>query len=280
MRTRTNMGPSVIGVVFLAALSACISGASGTAASTDGSTSEGSFEASTADGSATDGSATDGSATDGSATDSDASVSGRIPIVGGGQDASYQFGPNAYGIRGPSFFAKSTKGADTVVVDKTQVGKVCLKGTVDMVPTPADGGHPPYSDYWGVDLGFNLNQDLDAGADASPTMKTPWVVPANVIGFWFTVEGAAIPDIRFKTTPTGKDPSLEQDSCALVTPTSGAPNQVLFTDMYVQCWVGAQGTGPTDISLGLVDVGLQIAADTNAAHAFDFCWTGFGVITK
>jgi hypothetical protein len=269
MRTRTNIGPSVVGVVFLAALGACISGATGTAADTDGSTPESSAGAST----------TDGSATDGSATDSDASVSGRIPIVGGGPGAPYQWGPNAYGITGPSFFAKSTKGADTVVVDRTQVGQVCLKGTVDIVPTPADGGHPPYSDYWGVDLGFNLNQDPDAGADASPTMKTPWVVPANVIGFWFTVEGATIPDIRFKTTPTGKDPSLEQDSCALVTPTSGVPNQVLFTNMYVQCWVGAQGTGPTDISLGLVDVGLQIAADTNAAHAFDFCWTGFGVIT-
>jgi hypothetical protein len=111
-------------------------------------------------------------------------------------------------------------------------------------------------------------------------MKTPWLVPPDVIGFWFTVEGTMIPDIRFKVTPTGKDPALEQDSCALVTPTSGVPNRVLFTDMYVQCWDGPQGTAPTDISMGLVDVGLQVAADTNGPHAVDFCLTGFGVITK
>jgi hypothetical protein len=32
--------------------------------------------------------------------------------------------------------------------------------------------------------------------------------------------------------------------------------------------------------MGLLDVGLQIAADTNVAHPLDFCWTGFGVITR
>jgi hypothetical protein len=263
MPIRTNIGLSVTGaVISLAALSACSSGGSGATGSSDGSVPEGS---------------SGGSATDGSATDSNGGVSGSIPIVaGGGPDAPYQFGPNASGIAGAAFFAKSTQGADTVVLDKSQVGKVCLKGTVDVVPTPADGGHPPYSDYWGIDLGFNLNQE----ADADPAVKTPWVVPSNVIGFWFTVEGATIPDIRFKTTPTGRDPSLEQDSCALVSPSSGLPNQVLFTDTYVQCWDGPQGTGLTDISMGLLDVGLEVAADTNVAHALDFCWTGFGVITK
>ena len=83
-----------------------------------------------------------------------------------------------------------------------------------MVPIPADGSHPPYSDYWGIELGFNLNQAADA-------TKNPWTVPAGVVGFWFTVEGPTIPPIRFKTTPTGRDPALEQDSCAVVNPVSG-----------------------------------------------------------
>ena len=147
---------------------------------------------------------------------------------------------------------------------------------MDLVPTPADGSHPPYSTYWGVALGFNLNQSPAADPTAP---KAPWQVPAGAIGFWFTVEGGTIPPIRFKVTPTGKDPAQEQDSCALVTPTSGVPTQVLFQDMYVQCWDGPQGTAPTDVSVGLLDTSLQIAAGTDAAIPLDFCLTHFGVIT-
>ena len=33
--------------------------------------------------------------------------------------------------------------------------------------------------------------------------------------------------------------------------------------MYVQCWDGPQGTGTTDVSNGLLDMGLQVAAATN-----------------
>ena len=202
-------------------------------------------------------------------------------MAGGSPDLPYQFGPNAYGITGAAFFSKSNDGTAAVVLDTTQAGKVCVKGTVDIVPTPADGGHPPYSDYWGIEIGFNLNQVVDGGsADGGLPTKNPWVVPPNVVGFWFTIFGATIPDIRFKTTPTGKDPAKEQDSCAVVSPTSGVPNRVLFTDMYVQCWDGPQGTAPTDVSAGLLDVGLQVAADTNRPYAVDFCWTGFGLMTQ
>lgn len=104
-----------------------------------------------------------------------------------GGDVPYQLGANDYGITGGAFLAKSPMGATTVVLDETQVGKICLKGTVEMVPTPPDGSHPPYSQYWGIDLGFNLNQAADATAASE---KTPWTVPPGVVGFWFTVEGA------------------------------------------------------------------------------------------
>lgn len=203
---------------------------------------------------------------------------GEIPIVASAPaDAPYQFGSNDYGIQGAAFFARAPMGNSAVMLDPAPAGKVCLKGTVDAVPTPPDGSHPPYSTYWGVALGFNLNQSATAG----PTdPKTPWQVPPGVTGFWFTVEGATIPPIRLKTTPTGKDPAQEQDSCALVAPTSGVPNQVLFKDMYVQCWDGPQGTAPTDVSVGLLDVSLQIAAGTDGPIPLDFCLTHFGVITN
>lgn len=203
--------------------------------------------------------------------------SGGVPIIAGPSvDVPYQWGMNGYGIQGGAFLARSAMGTSSVVLDKTQPGKICLKGTVELVPTPADGSHPPYSTYWGIDLGFNLNQ----GSDSDPTVKTPWILPTGVLGFWFTVEGSTIPPLRFKTTPTGKDPGQEQDSCALVSPSSGVPNRVLFKDMYVQCWDGPLGTGVTNTSQGLLDVGLQVAAATDFTFPLDFCLTGFGVITE
>jgi hypothetical protein len=202
-----------------------------------------------------------------------AGAPGEIPIVAApGADVPYQFGSNPYGVTGGAFLAKANMGSETVALDTAPTGKICLQGTVDVVPTPADGSHPPYSDYWGIEIGFNLDQGTDA-------VKNPWTVPANVRGFWFTLEGPMVPAIRFKTTPTGKDPAQEQDSCALVNPSSGDPTQVLFTDMYVQCWDGPQGTGTTDISQGLLDMGFQVAADTNTAYPIDFCVTHVGVIT-
>jgi len=199
---------------------------------------------------------------------------GQIPIVAApGAAVPYQFGANAYGVTGGAFLAKANMGSGTVALDTTQIGKVCLAGTVEMVPTPADGSHPPYSDYWGIELGFNLNQGTDSA-------KNPWMVPSNVGGFWFTVEGSMIPPIRFKTTPSGKDPAQEQDSCALVTPDSGVPTEVLFANMYVQCWDGPQGTAATDVSPGLLDMGLQVAAATNAEYPIDFCVTAVGVVTQ
>jgi hypothetical protein len=208
----------------------------------------------------------------------------QIPIVAAGNgDAPYQLGANMYGLAGSAFFAKAPFGSESVVLDKTQGDKICLQGTVEVVPTPPDGAHPPYSSYWGIDLGFDLNDVLpaDAAADSGATaVKSPWPVPANVVGFWFTVEGSKIPPLRFKVTPTGKDPAAEQDSCALVSPTSGVPVSVLFTRMYVQCWDAPTGTAPNDVSKGLLDASLQVAADTSPPKPVDFCLTGFGVITQ
>jgi hypothetical protein len=202
------------------------------------------------------------------------SGSGEIPIIAApGADVPYQLGTNPYGVAGGAFLAKANLGSSTVVLDTSAIGKICLHGTVEAVPIPADGSHPPYSDYWGIELGFNLNQAADG-------TKNPWAVPVGVSGFWFTLEGPMIPPIRFKTTPTGRDPALEQDSCALVFPMTGDSTEVPFTEMYVQCWDGPQGTGTTDVSNGLLDMGLQVAAATSGEYAIDFCITRVGVIAN
>jgi len=215
----------------------------------------------------------DGASGNGATGGTSGGAAGEIPIVAATADVPYQLGGNSYGVLGGAFLARAPMGSSTVVLDTTQSAKICLSGTVDTVPVPPDGSHPPYSTYWGFELGFNLNQ----GADG---VKNPWAVPAGVTGFWFTVEGSAVPPIRFKTTPTGKDPALEQDSCAVVNPASGTPTPIPFTKMYVQCWDGPQGTGTTDISNGLLDMGLQVAADTSLAYPIDFCLTHVGLVME
>lgn len=145
------------------------------------------------------------------------------------------------------------------------------------MPSGGDGSHPPYSSYWGVDQGFDLN-DV-ASPDGGASLKSPWTVPAGVVGFWFELEGAVIPPLRFKTTPTGKDPAQEQDWCAVIDASAGR-HAVPFTQMYVQCWDGPMGTAPTDISPGLLDVGFQVAAVTDGPIDVDFCVTAFGVLLQ
>lgn len=203
-------------------------------------------------------------------------ASDEIPIVKvTSADVPYRLGSNSFGISGAAFLARANLGSSSVELASDTDGKICLKGTVEKVPTPADGSHPPYSDYWGIELGFNLNEAANSEGTAT---KMPWLVPSDISGFWFTLEGPMVPALRFKATPTGRDPALEQDSCALLTPVSGTRSDVQFTDMYVQCWNGPQGTAPTDISPGLLDIGLQVAAATNAEYPLDFCLTHLGVI--
>ena len=48
--------------------------------------------------------------------------------------------------------------------------------------------------------------------------------------------------------------------------------------MYVQCWDAPQGTGPTVISNGLLDMGFQVAAATGIEYPIDFCVTHVGVV--
>jgi hypothetical protein len=202
-------------------------------------------------------------------------AAGEIPVVMAAGAVPYGLGTNAYGISGAAFYAEAPQDVGLVVLDKTQSGKLCLKGTVPAVPVPADGSHPPYSDYWGVDLGFDLN---DVAGDGG-SVKSPWLVPGGVVGFWFTLDGATIPALRFKATPTGKDPALEEDSCALVDGNAGR-HEILFTDMYKQCWDGPQGTAPNDITNGLVDMGFQIAAVTQGPIDVDFCITAVGALLQ
>jgi hypothetical protein len=78
-----------------------------------------------------------------------------LTLVPGTGDVPYAIGPNPYGIQGNAFLAKSTKG-NTITVGDDE-GKICIKGSLEEVPNGDYGG------YWGVEIGFNLNQPTNEG---------------------------------------------------------------------------------------------------------------------
>jgi len=83
-------------------------------------------------------------------------------LVAGTGLVPYAIGDNPYGIRGGGFLARSAQG-NTITVG-TDPGKICISGSLEEVPLNPDG-HGNYGQYWGVELGFNLNQAPADGSD-------------------------------------------------------------------------------------------------------------------
>jgi len=263
-------------------------------------------------GSATPGAATPGAATEGTATPGVAAPGGDgtaaaaptlvlgngmvlgdpLELVAGGVDpVPYAIGPNAYGIRGGGFLARSTQG-NTITVG-TEPGKICISGSLAEVPLNPDG-HGNYGPYWGVELGFNLNQaPAEAGVAAPPAaaplppsaaggaagaaatpppdVAQPWH-PGKVVGFSFVLEGPTIPLVRFKSLPDGYDSSQESSVfCKEITAVSGSPNTAIFGELSTYCWSGISTLLPT--ANGLDNISWQLPADVAPAgvRPFDFC---------
>jgi hypothetical protein len=200
-----------------------------------------------------------------------------LEFVPGTGEVPYAIGENPYGIRGGGFLARSPLGNTITVGD--DVGEICIQGNLEEVP------NGDYSQYWGVEVGFNLNQtalddgaggaggaDGAAGAGGSDgtDVAEPWL-PGSVIGFSFVIEGPTIDLIRFKSLPSGYDPALEASVfCRTVVATSGQVNDALFTQMIQYCW-NATGT-PLPTAAGLANISWQLPADVAVgARPFDWC---------
>ena len=203
-----------------------------------------------------------------------------LELVPGTGDVPYAIGPNAYGIRGGGFLARSAQG-NTITVG-TDPGKICISGSLAEVPLNPDG-HGNYGQYWGVEFGFNLNQapaegavpqpaPSAGGADAgtAPDVAQPWH-PGKVVGFSFVIEGTSINLVRFKSLPDGYDSSLESSVfCKEFNATSGTPNAALFGELSTFCWSGISAVLPT--SGGLDNISWQLPADVAPAGARNFDW--------
>jgi hypothetical protein len=214
-----------------------------------------------------------------------------LELIAGTGEVPYAIGPNPYGIRGGGFLARAPLG-NTISVGN-EPGEICISGSVAEVP----GGN--YSQYWGVEFGFNLNQGAadgaptptapiapplaatDAGSDAGPApaqdaappaeVALPWR-PGNVIGFSFVIEGPTINLIRVKALPAGADASLEANVfCKTIEATSGASQSALFSELTQYCW--SSQAVPIPAGSALDNISWQLPADVAPAgeRAFDWC---------
>jgi hypothetical protein len=204
-----------------------------------------------------------------------------IPFVPGSGEVPYALGENPYGLRGGGFLTRSALGNTIAIGDEE--GQVCITGNLEEVP------NGDYANYWGVEVGFNLNQTSPddgaagaAGADGAAgaagvdgaggnggDVAEPWM-PGSVVGFSFVIEGPTIDLIRFKALPSGYDPALESSVfCKTVMATSGEPNDVPFAQMIQYCW-NATGT-PLPLAAGLANISWQLPADVGVTRPFDWC---------
>jgi hypothetical protein len=201
-----------------------------------------------------------------------------VPAPG---DVPYAIGPNAYGIQGGGFLARAANGNSITI--GSGAGQICISGNLEAVP------NGNYSGYWGVEIGFNLNQGLAEGgggaggaggwggaggdgggmAGAAGDVARPWM-PGHVIGFSFVIEGPTIDLIRFKALPAGLDPALESSVyCKSMTPSTGAVDDVLFSQMIQYCWNANGALLPLDN--GLDNLSWQLPAEVGVTRPFDWC---------
>ena len=218
-----------------------------------------------------------------------------LALIAGTGDVPYAIGPNPYGIRGGGFLARSTLG-NTVSV-RNEPNQICISGSLEEVP------NGNYGQYWGVEIGFNLNQGegagassvgatgtpasnpvasasalADAGSDAGDAgsaappaeVARPWL-PGEVIGFSFVIEGPTINLIRFKGLPAGYDSALESSVfCKTVEATSGVEHNALFSELTQYCW--SSQTVPIPTAAGLANISWQLPADVAPAGVRPFDW--------
>jgi len=213
-----------------------------------------------------------------------------LELIAGTGDVPYAIGPNPYGIRGGGFLARSALG-NTITV-REEPGQICISGSLEEVP------NGNYGQYWGVEIGFNLNQGAagatpapseglpaapavplaDAGSDAGDAggssapaeVARPWL-PGEVIGFSFVIEGPTINLIRFKGLPAGYDSALESSVfCKTIEATSGSQQSALFSEMTQYCW--SSQDVPIPAAAGLANISWQLPADVAPAGVRPFDW--------
>jgi hypothetical protein len=212
-----------------------------------------------------------------------------LEFVPGTGEVPYAIGENPHGIRGGAFLARAPNGNTITVADEP--GKICISGSLEEVP------NGDYMGYWGIEVGFNLNQvpvegggeggaagaagaagaggaggEGGSGSGGAPQDAVEAWLPGNVVGFSYVIEGPTISPVRFKSLPFGLDPALESSVyCKGLMTTSGVAEDSLFSQLRQACWDGASMI-TVPLESGLANISWQLPADVNTGvREFDWC---------
>jgi hypothetical protein len=208
----------------------------------------------------------------------------------------------ALGINGSALVVLSPANmASSPVTLTPKAGALCVKGAT--IALPAMPVQADYTNNWGFELQIDLNRgavvggSADAGAadaggaDAGAATGGQQAVLAwdakahNVVGFAFKLEGqdptigaqaGVPPQMRLQTLPHGGNSSSDT-YCNTLTPTSGPTEQVLFSNVFYQCYNTPPGRAvfadpiPAQFTGGIDNLQWQINSASSLAFQVDFC---------
>jgi len=178
-------------------------------------------------------------------------------------------------LKGVIWTTWDTKVAGTPGSTITQVdGKTCAYGVAAKVTcTDATKTDCAYSTYWGVDLGWNLNQPKDADGGVSDTP-----LPADLSAFTsvsFDFDGASDPPLPLRIQLTVPDPAGGTESyyCSRIA-TAALPQTIALANLKTNCWPGGTPQVAFDpATMKPTNLAIQVFTDVDKAYPFNFCLT-------
>jgi endoglucanase len=174
---------------------------------------------------------------------------------------------NSLGIQGSW---STAAGADSSIALDIQGSTMCLTGSTGQVL----GDPYDYATYWGAMATLNLCQSsaTDDPPNTTYTLGTcPWAegLGERVVGVRFVVDGTMPRELRVVFRQQGRDPS------PYVSVSGTGTVVALFADAAIPGDSSAAPLNPTDIEA----VELRAAPSRRTAWPFDFCVSGFEILT-
>ena len=135
-----------------------------------------------------------------------------------------------------------------------------------------------YGEFWGAELGLNLNQPIDP---TPQTAGTPLPYNASALrGFSFELSGDTVPgpkDIRFQ---------VENDNQTFCNPASKklkvGSNTVLFSELVTECFRAQDPPAATaeTAQSALIRLSWLVVTNTASSTPYDFCVSNLRALVK
>jgi len=175
-------------------------------------------------------------------------------------------------LKGVSWTTWDTKLSGATGSTITQVpGKMCVYGTAAKVLCN-DGSTTDcaYSTYWGVDLGWNLNQPKDAdGGVGDPQAADLSAFTSLSLDF----DGATTPPLPLRVQLTVMDSTTGTEAyyCSRIA-TAALPQTIPLANLKTNCWPGGSPQVPFDpATMQPTNLAIQVFTDIGKEYPYNFC---------